>query len=126
MQRGRTIFDEPHHQSLELLAVEALGRGDAAGAFKLVDRRCRILPQPEPHSHIIRADASYQMGDRAAALSDITHALLLEPENLAANRRMLAWGEGAKQKRAAFALIAHDQNSQSLRQAIGVLRRSGQ
>jgi GT2 family glycosyltransferase len=126
MLRDRTIFDEPHHQSLELLAVEALGRGDAVRAFKLADRRCRILPPPEPHSHIIRADASYQMGDQAAALSDIANALLLDPENLAANRRMLAWGEGAKQKRAAFALIRHDGNTGSLRLAIEVLRRNGQ
>src|SRR5262249_4433265 len=78
------------------------------------------------HSHIIRADASYQMGDQAAAISDIACALRLDPENIAANRRMLAWGQGAKRRRAALSLIGHDRNTQSLRQSIEVLRRDGQ
>ena len=48
----RTIFDEPHHQSLELLAAQALAENNISTAFKLADRRCRILPLPEPHSYL--------------------------------------------------------------------------
>jgi O-antigen biosynthesis protein len=125
MLSGRTIFDEPHHESLELLAFEALAQGDAAEAFKLADRRCRISPAPKPHSHVLRAEASFRMGDPTAAVSDIVSALLLDPEDIAANRRMLAWGEGADKKRAALALLAGDRNTEVLRHAIEVLRRDG-
>ena len=47
----RTIFDEPHCQSLEILAAQALAEDDAAAAFRLADRRCRIQPTPEPHCY---------------------------------------------------------------------------
>ena len=46
MANERTIFDEPHYQSLEFLAAQALSKGDIPTAFKLADRRCRILPAP--------------------------------------------------------------------------------
>jgi O-antigen biosynthesis protein len=126
MLNGRTIFDEPHHQSLQLLAVEALAEGDAVAAFKLADRCCRISPLPEPHSHVLRAEASFTMGNRAAALSDLAKALLLDPEDIAANRRMLSWGKGASQECAALALVRREHNIQVLRQAIEVLRGYGQ
>ena len=46
MTDERTIFDEPHHQSLEFLAARALVERRFAAAFKFADRRCRILPAP--------------------------------------------------------------------------------
>jgi GT2 family glycosyltransferase len=125
MARDRTIFDEPHHHSLELLAVRALRRGDAATAFQLADRRCRISPPPEPHSYVLRGEACHQLGERAAAISDLAAALQLEPGDIGASRRMLAWGDRWHEKRAAARLIRYDRDFAVLRKAIEVLRRDG-
>ena len=79
-------------------------------AFRLADRRCRILPSPEPHCYALRGEASFAMGNAAAAISDIVKALAIAPDDIASNRRMLAWGEGPQQRRAASALIGHDRD----------------
>jgi GT2 family glycosyltransferase len=126
MANDRTIFDEPHYQSLEFLAARALAEKNFALAFKLVDRRCRILPVPEPHCYVLRGEASFQMGARQAAIADLARALELAPENVAANRRMLAWAHGPRQLRAAFAIIANEHNFDLLRHAIEVLSAEGQ
>jgi GT2 family glycosyltransferase len=122
----RTIFDEPHHQSLELLATQALAKNEIAVAFKLADRRCRILPLPEPHSFILRAEACQRRGDRAAAISDLARALEIDPGDMAANRRMLAWADGTKQIEAARVIIDQDRNIETLRKAVAVLHKNGQ
>ena len=127
MADERTIFDEPHHQSLELLAAQALSDGNIATAFRLADRRCRILPIPEPHCYVLRGDASFQMGAKEAAIADIAKALEIAPDNIAANRRLLAWATRPQQKlQAAFTLIGHESNFESLRKAIEVLHQNGQ
>jgi GT2 family glycosyltransferase len=110
MAGDRTIFDEPHHQSLELLAANALAEGDIATAFKLADRRCRILPTPEAHCYLLRAEAFYRLGDKAAAVLDVARAIEIAPDDIAANRRMLAWGDRTQQLQAALSLIRHDHN----------------
>lgn len=126
MADDRTIFDEPHHQSLELLSAQALAEGNAATAFKLADRRCRILPQPEPHSYLLRAEAFYRLGAKAAALADVAKALEISPDNAAANRRMLAWAAGTQQMQAALAIISQESNLPLVRKAIRILRENGQ
>jgi GT2 family glycosyltransferase len=127
MADDRTIFDEPHHQSLELLAAQALSDGNISTAFKLADRRCRILPVPQPHCYVLRGEASFQMGAKAAAVADIAKALEIAPDNIAANRRMLAWAKRPQQKiRAAFALIRNERSREFLRKAIQVLLENGQ
>jgi GT2 family glycosyltransferase len=123
---NRATFDEPHHHSLERLAVEALNCGDIALAFRLADRRCRIAPPPEPHSHVLRAEVLFRSGDRDAAVADLAAALRISPANLAANRRLLAWGDDAQQRQAALTLICHDRDFGSLRRAIEALRQRGQ
>src|SRR6185437_2215156 len=100
----RTIFDEPHFQSLELLAARALAAGNAPTAFKFADRRCRILPLPEPHAYVLRAEASYRMGAVQAAITDLLKAIEIAPEDTAANRRLLAWGTAEQRNQAALAL----------------------
>jgi GT2 family glycosyltransferase len=123
---GRTILDEPHHQSLELAAASALAGGDCATAFRLADRRCRIAPPPEPHSFVLRGLAAYRMGERSAAIADIAKALELAPDDVAANRRMLAWAQGAQRASAAKALIGADAAPDTLRKAVEVLLADGQ
>lgn len=121
----RTIFDEPHHQSLELLAAQALADGNVATAFRLADRRCRILPAPEPHCYVLRSEASYNLGHKAAAIADVAKALEIAPDNVAANRRMLVWADGTQQLQAALAIVRHDYNLKSVRHAVRILQKNG-
>ena len=126
MADDRSIFDEPHHHSLELLAARALSEGNIATAFRLADRRCRIPPTPEPHCYILRGEAACQMGATAVAIADIAKALEIAPDDVLANRRMLTWSKQPQQKmRAALALVGQETNLGSLRQAINVLHKSG-
>jgi GT2 family glycosyltransferase len=122
----RTAIEEPHHQSLERLAVEALNRGDTASAFRFADRRCRVAPPPGPHSHVLRAEALFRSGQRDAAVADLAAALRISPANLPANLRLLAWGDSAQQRQAARNLVCHDRDFASLRRAIKVLHQHGQ
>jgi O-antigen biosynthesis protein len=126
MADEHSIFDEPHHQSLELLAAQALAEGNFAVAFKLADRRCRILPTPEPHCYLLRGEASYYLGANTAAIADIVKALELAPDDVGANRRMLAWAHGTQQLRAALAIIRNDRNLKFLQAAAQTLQKNGQ
>ena len=127
MPDPRTIFDEPHFQSLEFLAVKALSEGQIATAFKLADRRCRILPLPEPHCFVLRAEALFQMGAKAAAVADLSRALEIAPDDIAANRRMLAWATRPEQRRsAARALVKNENRFEVLRNALRALQQGGQ
>lgn len=126
MTDERTIFDEPHHQSLEFLAARALVERRFAAAFRFADRRCRILPAPEPHSYVLRGEASYYLGHKTAAITDVARALDIAPNDVGANRRMLTWTRGPQQLRAALAIIQQDLNLGSVRAAAHVLQRHGQ
>jgi O-antigen biosynthesis protein len=125
MVADRTIFDEPHYQSLEFLAARSLADGDPVPAFKFADRRCRILPVPEPHCYVLRAEAYFQMGSAANAVADIAKALEINPYDLAANRRMLEWTRGHQQIKAALTLIEHEHEIVILRHAIQILHEHG-
>jgi O-antigen biosynthesis protein len=125
MAVDRTIFDEPHFESLELLAAVALADGNFAPAFRLADRRCRIAPVPEAHCYVLRGEASYKMGAKANARADIAEALEIAPDNIAANRRMLTWGKGRRRLKAALTLVSHEHDIAFLSKAILVLRQHG-
>src|SRR5579872_3510203 len=100
------LFDEERHFSaLEALSLQSLSAGDFAQAFKFADRRCRILPPADAHHFTLRAEISRGMGHDEAALADIARALELAPDDLLANRRMLAWGHGRAQHDAARRLL---------------------
>src|SRR5262245_27793464 len=101
MINERALFERPHHQALELLSARALARGDMASAYRFADRRCRVPPLPEAHCFVLRADASFGLGDRKAAVADLTRALEIAPDDIAANRRMMAWGNGQDRRNAA-------------------------
>jgi O-antigen biosynthesis protein len=126
MAIDRTIFDEPHYESLELLAAVALADGNIEPAFKLADRRCRIPPVPEAHCYVLRGEASHQMGAKADAIADMAKALDISPNNVAANRRMLAWASGDQRIRAARNLIEHERDPSLLSKAVQVLLEHGQ
>src|SRR5579871_3564812 len=121
MTSDLTVFHEPHHQSLELGAARSLARGDFAAAYRLADRRCRIAPKPEPHCFVLRADALFGLQKRGAAIADIARVLAASPEDIAANRRMLEWGEAEQRRDAALALITCDGDHRVLGKAIDVL-----
>jgi GT2 family glycosyltransferase len=117
---------EPHHQMLEMQSTRALASGDVAAAYRLSDRRCRIRPLPEAHSYVLRAEALNRMGERAAAIADLSTAIGIAPGDLAANRRMLVWAKGRQQIAAARTLIDCDSDTNILAHAIAVLRKTGQ
>jgi O-antigen biosynthesis protein len=112
---------QPHHQVLEILAAKALAGRDFVAAFKFADRRCRIDPPPLAHSYVLRAEAAYNIGDRPAALADLTSALKISPHDAAATRRLFAWASGPERDSAALSLIARDQDIATLHTAIEVL-----
>ena len=95
-------------------------------AYRLSDRRCRIRPLAEAHCFVLRSEALYRMGERAAAVADLETAIQIAPDDLAANRRMLAWGEAEQQIAAARTLIDRDSDARIRRRATTVLRASGQ
>ena len=94
------LFDEERHcAALESLSLQGLSDGNLAQAYKFADRRCRIIPLAKAHHYTLRGEISYRMGHIDAALADIMRALELAPDDLSANRRMLAWGRGQAQTR---------------------------
>jgi tetratricopeptide (TPR) repeat protein len=107
---GTTIFDEPHHLALELLAAKALADNNAERAFELSDRRCRIRPTPQPHCYLLRAEASFRLGQKSYALDDLGKVLETSPDDLEANRRMLVWSKGRRRRTAAVSLLKNDGN----------------
>jgi GT2 family glycosyltransferase len=108
----------PHHQALEVLSAKALAAHDYLTAFKLADRRCRIDPPPLAHCYVLRADASFKLGDAEAARADLKDALLITPDDLAALRRLLAWGSPEERLSAASYLITAETEIAPLRAAI--------
>ena len=97
MQADRTVLDEPHHQSLERLAVKLLRQvintellltpiADAV----LTRRRARKIIRYAPKR-------CSRMGKHVAAIADLERALNSAPDDIAANRRMLAFAEGAQE-----------------------------
>lgn len=119
------LLAEPHHQALEVLCAKALARGDLLVAYRLADRRCRIRPLADPHCFVLRAEALYRMGDHSAAIEDLLEAIHIAPDDIVANRRVLAWGLPHHQVAAARVLIDRERDVHILRQAIAVLRESG-
>lgn len=126
MEEAVTAGGMAHHQALEMLAARALAEGDATAAFALADRRCRIRPAPEAHSFVLRAETHQRLGRRRPALADLERALAIAPEDVAANRRMLAWGKGEARARAARALVRVDRDLASLIAAVGHLESRGE
>ena len=125
--RRADIDDAPaaDYQLLEIAAGRALVAGDFIEAFACADRRCRIPPPPEAHGFVLRAEASYRLGDRQGAIADLVRALEIAPNDPNANRRVLAWTNGSRRDRAAEVLIATERDPRTIADAIAVLRDSG-
>ena len=119
------LLAEPHHQALEVLCAKALARGDLLVAYRLGDRRCRIRPLADPHCFVLRAEALYRMGEHSAAIEDLLEAVHIAPDDIVANRRLLAWGLPRHQVAAARVLIDRERDVHTLRQAVVALRESG-
>ncbi|WP_050400820.1 glycosyltransferase family 2 protein [Bradyrhizobium embrapense] len=115
-----------HHVDLERAAVGALEARDFRRAFALADRRCRILPHPGARAHLLRAEALFRLDLMDAAVASIAKALELEPDDLAAARRMMAWGDGLAQIEAARSVARRDDDPDSVRSALLLLEQSGQ
>ncbi|WP_076862279.1 glycosyltransferase family 2 protein [Bradyrhizobium mercantei] len=115
-----------HHADLERAAVAALEARDFRRAFALADRRCRILPHPGARAHLLRAEALFHLDLRDAAVASVARAIELEPDDLVAARRMMAWGDGLQQVEAARGVARRDDDPDSVRSALVLLEQSGQ
>ncbi|WP_244429408.1 MULTISPECIES: glycosyltransferase [Bradyrhizobium] len=116
----------PHaHIALERLAAEALTRREFATALKYADRRIRVSPPPAAHCFVLRAEAAWGLGLTEAALSDLARARRVDPFDVGANRRMLAWAADERRLAAAAQLICREGSPAILRAAIAELRRAG-
>ena len=113
------------HIMLERMAAQALRAQDFLTAFKYADRRCRVGPPSAAHCFVLRAEANWKLERKEAALADLAEALLVDPSDLAANRRMLTWATGDRRRTAAASLIGRDSNPAILRVAISELQRAG-
>ena len=114
------------HIALERFAAEALTAQDFGTALKYADRRVRIAPPPAAHCFVLRAEAAWRLGLEEAALADLANALLIDPSDVGANRRMLAWAADDRRRAAAARLIVREGNPAILRTAIAELRRAGE
>lgn len=113
------------HITLERLAAEALTAQDFAAALKYVDRRIRVAPPPAAHCFVLRAEAAWRLGLSEAALADLEQALVVDPSDVGANRRMLSWAADDRRRAAAAQLMCREANPAILRAAIAELRRAG-
>ncbi len=110
---------------LERMAAQALAAKDYFAAFKYADRRCRVDPSSAAHCFVLRAEANWRLERKEAAMADLAEALLVDPSDLAANRRMFAWATDDRRRTAAADLIGRDSNPAVLRLAIEELRQAG-
>jgi GT2 family glycosyltransferase len=108
-----------------MLCARALARGDWAAAYRLADRRCRIRPLADAHCFVLRGEALYRMGERSAAIEDVLEAVHIAPDDVSANRRLLAWGTTSQQVSAAKVLVDCDRDVRVQREAVAALRASG-
>lgn len=115
-----------HHLDLERETVRALERADYRLAFALADRRCRIPPHPDARIYLLRAEALHHLGLTDAALESVSRACELDPDDLVAARRMMAWGSGARQIEAARTVAKFDSNLDTINSALRHLRDAGQ
>lgn len=120
------LLGKDHHLVLERRAALALTGQDFLAALAYADRRCRIAPPPTSHCFVLRAEAAWRLGHREAALDDLATALDIDPADVGANRRMLAWANADLRRAAAARLIAHEQDPALLRRAIALLRETGE
>src|SRR5215469_5469633 len=121
----KTTLGHPHHLVLERLAAAALGAGDYRSALQYSERRCRISPTPLAHCFVMRAEARWHLGDQKSALADLNQALIISPQDVAANRRMMLWAEDERRITAATQIIAVDKSVRFLKSALGFLRSGG-
>ena len=115
------ILDDPAPLALERLAARALADGDYQSAFRFADRRCRIRPPPLVSSFLLRAEASFRLGQRRYAIADLAEAIAIAPDDLWANRKMLAWAKGPRQQAAARRLLSSERDLQVIRRALDIL-----
>ena len=113
-----TIFDDPPHLALERLAAKALAEDDCEKAFRFADRRCRTTPPPAVSSYLLRAEASFRLGQTDDAIADLAEALAISPDDIWANRKMLAWASGRRQQAAALSLLSSERNMGVVRKAL--------
>ena len=119
------LLHDRHHLQLERAAVRAISDGNSRSAYRFADRRCRILPLPNCQVYLLRAEALVRLGHKKAALEDVARAIEIDPDNVAATRRLLSWGDESQRAEAAATILSHDKDDAFLRTALTALRSQG-
>ena len=114
-----------HHLDLEREIVRALENHDYRRAFGLADRRCRVLPRPGSRIHLLRAEALHHLGLVHAAIESVSEAHQLDPDDLLAARRMMAWSSGEHRFDAALTVAKFEDDTEFLKSALAILDGAG-
>jgi GT2 family glycosyltransferase len=70
---------------------------------------------------LLRAEASFRLGQRRYAIADVTEAIAIAPDDLWANRKMLAWAKGSVQQATARRMLSTERDLQMIKLALNVL-----
>lgn len=117
--RAHFLSSAGHASTLTDLASRALRAGDAATAFALADRRCRIARPHEAHDFLLRGEALRRLGDPEGAVADIQRALAIDPTDPLVNFQAMLLLESPSALEAARRLVAlPSSGSDQLRAAI--------
>ncbi|MGQ4275106.1 glycosyltransferase [Terrihabitans sp. B22-R8] len=116
---------DTHIVALEHGVVRALSSSNHDIAFRLADRLCRLLRRAEPPHLNLLAEALRGLGHREAALATLERAIEIAPDDLATNRRLLAWADPDRARIAAQVLIPIEHDPAILARAAILLRGDG-
>lgn len=114
-----------HAPTTTRLASLALAKGQIALALELADRRCRLPTLANTIDYVLRAEALHRTNNQIAARVDIAHALEIDPDDIFANRKQLAWGDDDARDAAARLILELDREPALLMAALAVLKRRG-
>lgn len=122
-----TWLEPARHAALtRRLVTLALGQGRTSLAVWLADRRCRLAVLPEPIDLVLRAQALRLAGEPAQAALDVAEALAIDPDDVPANRFLLAWHtDPIAGAAAAMRLVELDRDPAIVASALALLGRTG-
>lgn len=100
-----------HNASILRNAILEFNEGSIKKAWELIDRYCRVELNPKPSDYVFRAQILHQIGQQTLSIRDLERALKIEPENVGANRRLLAWAQSPCRRMAGALNLLRSSNS---------------
>ncbi len=121
------IFDAGQHpEALARLASANLSAGRHEPAFRLADRRLRLI-RPAALDFLLRAEALRLLGRTGEARVDLASAIAQDPTSPEVNLAAMRWGDPGSRQSAASRLIASGCDAPAaLAEAVGLLFAGGE